>query len=63
MIRKRQVNIGTPTQVGALYLWSLGQSYTGCCRVLLSAVDTKRVSGSQMTQTCWKPSVNWLHPN
>jgi len=39
MIRKRQVNIGTPTRVGALYLRSLGQSSTGCVRVRLSAVD------------------------
>lgn len=62
MIRKRQVNIGTPTRVGALHLRSIGQSACGCCRVRFSAVDTKRVSGRQMTQTYRKPFGELVAP-
>ena len=50
MTLKKQANIETATRVAVPFLSSLRQSFSGCFRVRLSAVETNSVSGRQMTQ-------------
>jgi len=54
MTLKKQANIETATRVAVPFLSSLRQSFSGCFRVRLSAVETNSVSGRQMTQPYWK---------